>query len=233
MHWRHLLLLPSFVLPVQAQTLEVLAHPNPGIFELSPRQEVVGSGARLLNHLAQVSALELRLRVVPAARSLQIVQERPGSCIAGLPRTPEREALFRWAGPLSSGALMLYGRAGEARSVASISDLRGTSIVVQRESQPLLWLHEHGLDAYEVNDTLTGLRMLNAGRVDYWLVNDVAARSAVQHSGMPAPKAMREFGRIELHLACHRDIAPDVIARLNHGLEQLRRNGELAEFGLR
>lgn len=234
MHWPHLILpLLCCALPVQAQTLDLLLAPNPGVFEAGAGDEVVGAGAQVLNRLAQLSGLELRLRLTPVARALQLVQGRPGSCIAGTPRLPEYEAQFRWVGPLAGGTLTLYGRTDEARVVNGLDDLRGTSIVAQRESYALQWLHDHGLPAYEVNDTQTGLRMLRAGRADYWLTNDVVARPAMQRASGAPLRSMRDFGRVELWLACHRDISADAGARLAQGLAQLRRNGELAAFGLR
>ena len=44
-------------------------------------------------------------------------------------------------------------------------------------------LKEQGLTAYEVSDTATGLRMLRAGRVDFWAVNEIAGLHAVQDLG--------------------------------------------------
>ncbi|MBV8036985.1 hypothetical protein [Roseateles sp.] len=75
--------------------------------------------------------------------------------------------------------------------------------------------------------------MLRAGRVDFWLVNDLAGRSAIQHSDGPPPSPLHGFGRIDLHLACHRDVPAATADRLRRGLEQMRRDGELAVFGPR
>lgn len=233
MPWARLFLLLTFALPAHAQPLELLVYPNPGIFEVSASGEVTGAGAVLMKRLAEITGQALQLRAVPPVRALQMAAQTPRHCIAGLPRTPERENLYRWAGLMGSGALMLYGRADETRQVDDADDLRGVVVAAQRESQPLAWLREHGVQAYEVNDTLTGLRMLRAGRVDFWLVNDLAGQRAIQRSEGPAPKALRNLGRSELHLACHRDLEPATADKLRRGFEQLRRNGELVEFGLR
>jgi polar amino acid transport system substrate-binding protein len=233
MPWVRPLLLAALALPVHAETLNLLVYPNPGLFEVSARDTVSGPGADVLRRLAEVSGIALQLQPTPAARALMMITQQPGYCAAGVPRTPERENLFRWAGLMGSGALMLYGRADDAREVQSPEDLRGATVVAQRESQPLAWLREHGLKTYEVNDTLTGLRMLRAGRVDFWLVNDLAGQRAIQLGGGAAPKALHSFGQIDVYIACHRELPAATAERLRQGLEQLRRDGELAEFGLR
>jgi polar amino acid transport system substrate-binding protein len=233
MHWARPLFLLALALPVRAETLGMLVYPNPGLFEVSAQDAVSGPGADVLRRLADVTGLALRLQPMPAARALLTITQQPGYCAAGVPRTPERENLFRWAGLMGSGALMLYGHADDAREVLGPDDLRGATIVAQRESQPAAWLREHGLKAYEVNDTMTGLRMLRAGRVDYWLVNDLAGQRAIQLSSGPAPKALRSFGQIDVYIACHRELPAATAERLRQGLDELRRAGELVEFGLR
>lgn len=233
MHWVHPLLLLLFALPAHAQTLDLLAYPNQGVFDAAPGGKVSGSGTVVLKHLAEVTGIELRVRVVPAARALLMINQQPSHCAVGVPRTPERESQFRWAGLIASGALVLYGRAGETREVDGAQALRGTVTVAQRESLPMAWLRERGLSVYEVGDTVTGLRMLRAGRVDYWLVNDLAAQAAIQGSDGARPKLLHNFGQIDLYVACHHDVTAPLAERLSRGFEQLRRNGELAAFGLR
>ena len=231
--WPRLPLLLFLVLPAGAQALDLLVYPNPGVFNVSAHDEVSGPGAAVLQRLAQVTGLPLRQRPMPAARALQMILQQPGQCAAGVPRTADREHQLRWAGLMASGALTLYGRSDETREVGTPDDLRGAVVVAQRESVAVTWLRERGLNVYEVNDTLTGLRMLRAGRVDYWLVNDLPARYVIQHHDGPAPKPLHEFGRIELYLACHRSLDEATAERLRRGFEELRRKGELVEFGLR
>jgi ABC-type amino acid transport substrate-binding protein len=186
-----------------------------------------------MNRVTTLSGVKTTLRVVPASRALQMIGLEPGHCAVGLARTSDREPLYRWAGPMASGELVLYGRASETRQVNGPRDLVDSAIVAQRNSQALAWLQSHGLHAQEVSDTATGLRMLRAGRVDFWLVNDLAAQRAIQRLDGDAPRPVHRFGRVDLYVACQRDVASDVMERLQVALAQMRRNGELVEFGLR
>lgn len=233
MRWACLLLLLTFAVAVESQPVELLVFPNPGLFEPAAGGEISGRGATIMKRLGEVTGVPLRMRPVPAARAMQMIDTLPGTCAAGVVRTADREGLYRWAGVIASGALVLYGRSDETREVADAADLRGAVIAAQRESRALIWLREQGLTAYEVNDTVTGLRMLRAGRVDFWFVNDLPGGRAIQLSEGPPPKALREFGRVELHLACHRELPAATAERLRAGFDQLRRNGELGQLGLR
>ncbi|MBY0366590.1 MAG: transporter substrate-binding domain-containing protein [Roseateles sp.] len=234
-----LFLLLALLLPIAGPALPlpagptIIVFPSPGVFDVSATGEVSGIGASVVQRLAEVSGLALSMQPMPPARALLTVQQQHGYCVVALPRTPEREALFRWVGQISSASVALYARADDSRRIETPADLRGAVIVVQRESRPLAWLKEQGLTAYEVSDTATGLRMLRAGRVDFWAVNEIAGLHAVASAPAPQPRLVASFSRIELYLACHRELSNELSERLAAALEQLRREGDLRPLGLR
>lgn len=238
---RHALLpslLPSLLLGLalqaRAETVDMLVFANPGLFDVAADGRITGLGGELIDRIAAVSGVEMRIQVMPPARVLQTLSQQPGSCVAGVPRLPDNEALVQWLGQLASSSMMLYGRPDEQRRVSATRDLRGTVIAAQRNSLPATWLRDQGLQVQEVRDTLTGLRMLQARRVDYWLVNELVAQRFLQSlGGEPPVRPLQNFGRIDAHLACHRDTAPAALDKLRAAMEQLRRNGELVPFGVR
>ena len=228
------LLLPTLAAGVhaQAQTLDILVYANAGVFEAAPGQGPGGPGAAMLARMQTLSGVTLRQQVLPISRALLLVDQRPGNCAVALSRTPERESRYLWAGPWARGAMTVYGRADETRPVEGAQDLRGHSIVVLRDSQPAAWLKEQGLAAEEVKDNSTALRMLQARRVDFWLANDVAGHFVIRAVGGTAPRVLYSGLHIGLYVACHPRSDAAVVRALDLAITQLRRSGELAEFGL-
>lgn len=230
---RLIVLLALLCGPVRAQQLQLLVFPNPGLFDVSADGTVGGPGAALLARLARAAGLQLPVQAMPIPRALALGASTPGSCLVGLSRTPEREAGFQWAGPLASGALAIYSRADEAAALQGPADLRGKGVVVQRESAGAAWLREQGIAAQEANNTVSALHMLQARRVDFWLANQLAAEPVIRAEGGVPVKPLLTVRRVEAYVACHLATPAEPVERLRQAIQTLRRQGELAEFGLR
>lgn len=217
----------------EAPALDILVYANAGVFETTSGDRPGGPGGAFLARLETLSGVALRQQMLPISRALLLVEQRPGHCAVAMPRTPEREPRHRWAGPWAQGAMTAYGRGDDPRRISGPQDLAGRSIVVLRDSQPAAWLREQGLPALAVKDNSTALRMLQAGRVDVWLANDVAGHFVIQAVGGTPPRVFYSAGRIALFIACHPGTDPAAVGALDLALARMRRGGELAEFGLR
>ncbi|MFN3305374.1 MAG: substrate-binding periplasmic protein [Roseateles sp.] len=226
------LLLPAAA-PAQDLALEMLVYPNAGVFESAPGKGPSGPGGAMLQRLQALSGVRLNQQLVPIPRALVMLKHNPGHCAVALTRTPERETQHLWAGPWARGATAIFVREDDQRPFRAPSDLQGHRIVVLRESGAAEWLKTQGLPALEVKDNTTGLRMLQAGRVDYWVANDLAAQFVIRAERGPTPRLLHSLGRIDLYMACHPQSDPAAVAALDAAITQLRRNGELTEFGLR
>lgn len=229
-----LLLMVSLASDARAEGVDMLVFLNPGLFEQAPDGRITGPGGDMIARIAAVSGVAVRIQVLPPTRVMQTLVQQVGACVAGVARLPDNESQLRWLGVLSNSTLMLYGRLDEKRRISGANDLRRATVVVQRHSLPATWLRERGLAMQEVRDTTTALRMLQARRVDYWLVNELVAQRTFQSLGGDLPaRPLQSFGQIVTHLACHRDTAPAELDRLRAAVEQLRRDGELVPFGVR
>ncbi|MFG6415187.1 substrate-binding periplasmic protein [Roseateles sp. DC23W] len=216
-----------------ALMLEMLVYPNAGVFEAAPGTGPGGPGGAMLQRVQALSGVQLHQQLMPIPRALLTVKHKPGNCMVAVSRSPERNGTLLWAGPWARGATTIYSRADDTRRIHDPRQLRGTRVVVLRDSSPADWLKAQSLPAIEVKDNSTGLRMLQARRVDYWLANDLAARFVIRAEGGPAPRPLYHFGRIDLYMACHPGSDPEAVGALDAALAQMRRNGELAEFGMR
>ncbi len=231
-------LLMLAVLSAQAGTamaapLQMLVFPNPGLFDIAQDGQVQGPGGRLLTHIRQAGGPPFAVRSLPIPRALATGQSQPNHCLVGILRTPEREPHFAWVGPISSGAMVIYSRADDTPPVRDLTELRDRRVVVQRDSAAAQMLAQQGQAPQQVSATLTALRMLQAGRVDYWLVHDLSAAPTIRATGGPALKLQLTLHQAQGFIACHPQTDAAALQQLRLAVHKLQQRGDLAEFGLR
>lgn len=216
-----------------APTLRVLVYPVPGLFDVHDDGRIGGSGGALLTKISHASEVPFEAESLPIARAWSTLLGQPQVCVLGMARTPEREARFQWVSVVSRADLIVYGRADAAPLPHDLAALRGKAVVSLRETATASELRDHGVAVQEVSSALNALRMLQAGRVDYWYSHQIVAESTANAAGGPAIKPLFTTARIDGYMACNLEVPATVIDKLRQALQRLRRNGDLADFGVR
>lgn len=216
-----------------APALRMLVYPVPGLFDVRDDGGIGGPGGDLLNKIGPASGVAFEAASLPIARAWSALQGEPQSCVLGMSRTPEREDRFQWVGVISRAEHVVYARADSPAVPQHLAALRGRPVVVVRETATAAQLREQGVAAQEVGNTLSALRMLQAGRVDYWFAHQLVAEPAASAAGGTPIKPLFSAGRIDGYLACNLAVPAATVNQLRQGLQRLRRNGDLAAFGLR
>lgn len=219
-----------------APVLKLLAFPVPGLYDLGKDGSVAGPGGLLMNRLIAASRLQASTEVMPVPRAFSTLMSPPPSCIVGMVRTPERETTLQWVGLVSRAELAVYARRGERPlpdTNPPLAALRGRRVVVVRDTAMAAQLRELGVEAQEVSSNVSALRMLQVSRVDYWYTHQLLAEPAARATGGTPIQALLSIARIDGYLACNPAVRAADIDAMRQGLQQMRRNGALAEFGLR
>ncbi|WP_165610827.1 substrate-binding periplasmic protein [Pseudodesulfovibrio hydrargyri] len=128
--------------PAQAEDLVILTHDLTGQAETDPDTgELHGiehAGKRAFNleavrEIMTAVGVETRIREVSFAQGMDALASRPDAAFFNVYRTPQREARFKWVGPLQREVDYLYGLKGSAigdldaaRSVSAICAVEGS-----------------------------------------------------------------------------------------------------------
>lgn len=216
-----------------AAALTLYVPPTPGWIDSPDKgRTVTGPAVEILQTLAAAAQLEVRIAMAPMARGLAELQSGEPACVVGLVRTAEREPLYRWAGPITRTSTHLYARSTDSRPVLSPAELRGARIGAVRGSVQAQWLLAQDLKPVLLSDNATSLRMLRAGRLDYWAVNDLTATQASKMDGGPPVHPVYLIGSSDGYLACNAAVDDPMLAALNQAIERLTRQGAFKLTGL-
>lgn len=101
-------------------------------------------------------------------------------------RIPEREQLFKWAGPIASGRDVLLARSDKNITIATPEDLKKYKIGAIEDDVAVQRLLDNGVEKEDlVLETTSApiIEMLKNGTIDAWAYNELAGIWLLQQSG--------------------------------------------------
>lgn len=207
--------------------------------------KVTGFGSELLDMVAADADLPLQKQLLPWGRAYEMVARQKNTLIFCLVRTPEREALFQWVGPISSRRIVLYKHRDRTDiSLKSLDDARayriGTTLesaatkslikqgfVVNGPQQPL----GPGLDI-ALHDQMN-LNKFMARRFDLLVSLDWAAAYNAKNAGL-APDELQPAWVLDDSMSYWYGVSlqtdPVVVKKLNTALQKVKNDGRYQQL---
>lgn len=157
---------------------------------------VTGFSSELLDLIAADAGIHVRKQVLPWARAYDRALRNPDVILYSLVRTPERESLFRWVGPISPRRIVLYRWADRTDIVLkNLDDARPYRIGSTLESASTKLLEKLGFAAIPATDAAggglelgvndeTNMRKFIAKRFDLLVSLDWAAAYNAKNAGI-------------------------------------------------
>lgn len=228
------LLVTAFLRAEPLDDLLLITEEYPPInFEQNGR--IQGISVDLLVEMLELTGSELTrddIQLWPWARGYLTVQRQPGTMLFSMSRTPEREDLFRWVGPIMSLHMSLIGRASDNLQIDSIKDLNASNLLVGVVNNDVAHqlLLEQGADPARLHTGVVGTslaQMLATDRIDLWGFGEQVALWTLREQG-ESPRDYKEIlvlSETETYYALHKETPDEVVDALQEALETLKENG--------
>lgn len=215
-------------LPVQAaERLVLVTEIYPPYNMLDDQGQVSGVSTDIVRQLLQSAGIDFSVAVYPWSRAILMARIQPKTCVYSMSRTPERESLYKWIGPLVYNDWVLF--AIKQSNHPTLTDaLRNSRIGSYKGDAIVDWLQERGFNVDEANSDDLNPHKLMLKRIDFWATGKSIGqywlrRQALQNQIEP----VLTFHRTEMYLACHKDMPDALIADLNHRLQAMYKHGEV------
>jgi polar amino acid transport system substrate-binding protein len=224
------------ILPAMAMAASIKAYTEalpPLNYEENGK--VSGFASELLRQMASEAGHSVQLEVMPWMRAYRTVKQQPGSALYSIVRNPEREALFKWVGPIAPRRIMVYALASRPDvKIRRQPDLLRYRLGVLAESGAASQLVQLGLPEsqmeYGQSDEVN-LKKLLLGRADSVVMLDWAMRWQQKLQQVDAARIRPVWTldqRYQYWFAFNKDTDPATLRSLQHALDQLRADGRLA-----
>lgn len=178
---------------------------------------------------------------LPWARALVMAERQSNGVLFTAVRTPEREPLFQWVGPIipanEQGLQLWRLNQRDDLTLESFEHLNGRSLAVLRGSVPFVFRNVALPDLQQVvvSTNEQRLLMLAAQRVDYVSMDTMSLLHLLQRMQRAQQldlgftdlvSAWSLPVRFELYFALNNDVPVELVAQLQSNLDRLKQSGD-------
>lgn len=194
----------------------------------SQKSKATGLGTEVVEEIMNRLGIKAPIEVVPWARAYAYATTTPNTGLFVTTRTPEREKLFKWVGPVSATTAHFYTRRGSQRLDNLEQARRAERILIPREwyLQQML----RGMGFNNINSVPTpadAVRMLVAGRAPLMALDDVTLADTLLAVGLNANdiEAGATITQAVQYIAFSRDTPDSVGIRWQKTLDDMKADG--------
>ncbi|WP_260963145.1 substrate-binding periplasmic protein [Pseudomonas citri] len=220
---------------VQAEEYQVVTE-EWAPYNYQEDNQLTGMTTEIVRAIMALTGDQFEISMQPSMRASQILKSRPKTIMYSMFRTPEREPLFKWVGPIVEESIHPY-QLSTTPPVNSLEQLLHAPQITTRHAglvpQMLQSMGFNNLDK-SATESRQLYRMLLAGRTEI-VIGDTDAGLAYYSRQLKIPpgtlrKIPIELYRSSLYIAFSPDSDDKVVAAWARALEQLRSSGELARI---
>ena len=222
-----ILLITACTSPVQTNKLRVMTEEYPPFNYTDAQGNLVGSSTEIVKSIINKLGENITIEVSPWAKAYETLLVEPDTALYSMARTPERENLFMWVGPIGSYENWLYAKKGSNVRVSSLDDaktVKGIAVVKDEAGQQKL-AQQGFINFVYTDSTADGLKKLVAGQADLWLgtgadVELVAKKAGVNPADMEAVVFVH---KVDLYIAFNKNTPYATVQTWQMSLDSLKK----------
>jgi polar amino acid transport system substrate-binding protein len=229
--WLYALLLGSLCLVAQAQPLHLYTEEYPPI-NFSQDGHATGLATEVVREIMQRTGQAVPINVVPWARGYQQALTRANTGLFVTMRTPEREPLFKWVGPLTRNVISFYSLTSSYLSLSNLEQARHfDEIAVARGWHSHQRLLAAGFtNLVPVTGPAQMVSMLKRGRVKLIVLDNLSLNTLLTQGEIQANEVQRQFTltHSDSYIAFSQGTDDALIQRWQRELDGMKADGSFA-----
>jgi len=170
----------------------------------------------------------------PWARAYYLTLGQPNTCLFVTYRSPERETMFKWVGPITEFRMVVITRkSGQQKD--TMEKLDASKVGVLRNGAGHQHLMARGFSPERLEQSVSVenlIRLLEYGRIDAAFMNDKGARYGMHRNNMNWNDYEIDLVAVQgaVYFAFNLDTPDEIIKELQRGLDIIRDNGTLQQI---
>lgn len=177
--------------------------------------------------VAKSSKTAADVEVLPWSRGYRLAQTQENTVLFVTTRTPAREDLFKWVGPLLPTKISVIAKKSKNLHLKSLKDLNNYRIAAVREDIGELLLKTKGIDPNSIFSTRSSenaAKIFAYGRVDLWAYEENVAMWNLRALGESADdyEILWVLEEADVYFAVQKDTDDALVRALQNALDQVK-----------
>ncbi|MFC7419689.1 substrate-binding periplasmic protein [Iodobacter arcticus] len=203
-------------------------------YNFTEKGVLTGFSTEVIQAILKEMKIQGDFQSMPWARAYDTALNHKNILIYSIGRTAQREKLFKWIGPIAPANNYLFSLANHNIKINHLEEAKkyqigsvNTDIGEQfLESQGFI----KGTNLQSSVKYLLNYEKLKRGRVDLWVMNEMAAYHLVRKFGDDPNKVLSKAYRLDLigdgyFMAFSHKTSDEMVERFRQGLDTIKKNG--------
>jgi ABC-type amino acid transport substrate-binding protein len=209
--------------------MRVIAEVYPPYNFVDKNNNVTGQSTEIIQAAMQKLDLKAPIEVMPLADGLNLAQKGPNIALFSVNRTPQRESLYKWAGPIGNYQQAFYAKKGSTIKLGRLEDAKTAGkIGVYKGDAGNQFLTAQGFANLDESQTdIEALKKLIDGKVQLWLGNTEGLGITALEAGV-SPDTLVVLPVVviqaDLYIAFSKDVSDSSLAAWQKALDSLKQD---------
>lgn len=196
-------------------------------FNYSENGKVVGYATDILELAFKKAGMSTSFTLWPWMRAYNQAKDVPGHYVFSTSRTPEREKLFKWVGPIAKDSVYLMVlKDSPIKETADFKTLKKYKVSGQLGDQPVVFLQQHGFDVFIAADEDARMKLFKDKKMDLDIMTVASQETYEKNWGLKYRRVAFMYDT-EYWAAFNLGTPDAVISMLNKALAEIRSNGAM------
>lgn len=209
--------------------LRILTEDFPPLSFTDQDGAIGGQSTNMVREMMRRTNTTATIEMLSWSDAYNLARTGPTTLLYSTGRTPEREHLFKWVGPIGAWSLTLYARADSNLTIADLASARkaGKICVVEDDARHEFLLQNNFTDLQTVKADEECAKKLAWGEVALWMASSTSFNVVVAKAGVKQTdfKPVLAAGVNEIYVAFSPDTPDAIVSAWQESLNDMKRDG--------
>jgi polar amino acid transport system substrate-binding protein len=212
--------------------LRIITEVYPPYNFIDKDKNITGQSTEIVRAIMQKMGIQANIEVMPLIDGLTLVQKDSNTAIYSLNRTPQREELYKWVGPIGRYEQAFYAKKGTSITLNRLEDAKkvGKIGVYKGDAGNQFLVSQGFTNLDESQNDSEALKKLIDNKVQIWLGNTKGLEVTAKEAGInPDELVVLPIVVIQadLYIAFNKNVPDSAISAWQKALDSLKQETDI------